>query len=64
MENGKSICLSFWLTEMENKEIGGEKNECRYQWWYAVRGDVQECGEEQWDLGSEVRLGPNYLDPE
>ena len=49
---------------MENKEIGGEKNECRYQWWYAVRGDVQECGEEQWDLGSEVRLGPNYLDPE
>lgn len=62
----KSICLIFLLTQIENREVRREKNECRYQQWWAVCAVLvkSQRAEGTVGLGSEVRLGPNYIDAE
>lgn len=60
------LLIFFLLTQIENKEIRREKNECRYQQWWAVCAVLGKSQRAEGAVGpgSEVRLGPNCLDAE
>lgn len=61
LENGKFICLTLWLTEVEHGEHGGER---RTQLLICGLWVERRSAEGTRGLGSEVRPDPSFVDPE